>query len=59
MPVRETWFEACLPVELAVMLDRISHAYRRCGKAAQAAFLARLEAAIPTPGEEDGSEEQD
>lgn len=47
-----TSFETRVPVELAFALQKITTAYLHRGNAARAAFLARLEAAIPTPADE-------
>lgn len=45
----ETWFETKIDIKLALVLNRICQAYEHRGKASRAAFLERLEAAIPNP----------
>ena len=52
----ETWFEAKLDIDLALLLNRIAKVHERLGKARQQELRERIAAAIPAP--EQGSSEE-
>lgn len=49
MSGQETWFEAKLDTDLALLLNRIAKVHERLGKARQKEFRERIAAAIPAP----------
>ncbi len=51
MSKQETWFEALLDIDLALLLNRIAKVHERLGKARQKELRERIAAAIPGPSE--------
>ncbi len=48
-PRHETWFEARLDIDLALLLNRIAKVHERLGRQRQQEFRERIAAAIPDP----------
>lgn len=48
-PRNETWFEAKLDLDLALLLNRIAKVHERLGRQRQQEFRERIAAAIPDP----------
>ena len=50
--MNETWFEAKLDIDLALLLNRIARVHERLGRQRQQEFRERIAAAIPAPAED-------